>query len=56
MPLSFGIPLGLLIAVIGALLVFATRYKKTGVAVLGVGVLVTALTLFLIVLAVNSPM
>ena len=54
MPLSFGIPLGLLIAVVGAILFFATRYKQTAKIVLGVGVAVTVLTFILIVLAVNS--
>ncbi len=54
MPLSFGIPLGLLIAVVGAILFFATRYKPTAKVVLGVGVAVTVLTFILIVLAVNS--
>jgi len=54
MPLSFGIPLGLLIAVVGAILFFATRYKKVAMVVFGVGVLVAALTFILIFLAVNS--
>ncbi len=56
MPLSFGIPLGLVIVVVGAILFFATRHKKTAKVVLGVGVVVTLLTFFLIVLAVNSQM
>ena len=54
MPLSFGVPLGLLIAVVGAILFFATRYKRVAVVVFGVGVLVAALTFILIFLAVNS--
>jgi len=54
MPLSFGIPLGLLIVVIGAALFFATRYKKTAKVVFGIGVAVTVLTFIAIVLALNS--
>lgn len=56
MPLSFGILLGLIIVVTGAILFFATNYKKTAKVVLGIGVVVTLLTLLLIVLAVNSQM
>ena len=56
MPLSFGIPLGLVIAVAGAILFFATNYKKTAKVVLGIGVAVTLVALLLIVLAVNSQM
>jgi hypothetical protein len=56
MPLSFGIPLGLVIVVAGAILFFATRYKKTAKVVMGVGVAVTVLTLLVIVLALNSQM
>ncbi len=56
MPLSFGIPLGLVIVVVGAILFFATRYKKTAKVVLGVGVAVTVLTFIAIVLALNSQM
>ena len=56
MPLSFGIPLGVTIAVAGAILLFATNNKKTAKVVLGIGVAVTLLTLILIVLAVNSQM
>jgi hypothetical protein len=56
MPLSFGIPLGLFIAVIGAFLLWATKYKKMAKAVLGIGVAATLVTLILIVLAVNSTM
>ncbi len=56
MPLSFGIPLGLTIVVVGVILFFATRYKKIAKVVLGIGVAVTFLTLILVVLAVNSQM
>lgn len=56
MPLSLGIPLGVVIIVAGAILFLATRYKKTAAVVLGVGLAVTILTLVVIVLAANSPM
>ncbi len=56
MPLSFGIPLGLLIVVVGIILFFATKYKKTAKVVFGVGMAVAILTFILIVLASNSQM
>ena len=56
MPLSFAIPLGLLIAVVGAILFFATRYKKTAKVVFGVGVAIAILAFILVLLAVNSQM
>lgn len=56
MPLSFGIPLGLVIALIGAILFFATRYKEIAKLLLGSGLAVALLTLVLIVLVVNSGM
>ncbi len=56
MPLTFGIPLGVIIVVVGAILFFATKQKKIAKVVLGIGVAVTILSFFLIVLAVNSSM
>ncbi len=56
MPLTFGIPLGLIILVAGTVLYFATRYKKAAKVVIGVGLFVTLLTFILIVLALNSNM
>jgi len=56
MPLSSGILLGLVVVVVGAILFFATNYKKMAKVVIGIGAVVTLLTLILIVLAVNSPM
>jgi hypothetical protein len=55
-PISFGIPLGLVIAVVGAILFFVTRYKKVAKLMIGVGVAVSILTFMLILLAVNSQM
>ena len=56
MPLSFGIPLGVIMIVAGAIVFFATRYKKIAKVVLGIGVAITLLTLILIVLVLNSQM
>ncbi|HUV62962.1 MAG TPA: hypothetical protein VMW24_03635 [Sedimentisphaerales bacterium] len=56
MPMSVGVPLGLVIVVVGAILFFATRYKKTAKVVLAVGGAVAVLTFILIVLAANSQM
>ena len=56
MPLSFGIPLGLTIVVVGAILFLTPKYKKIATVVLEIGVAVALLTLVLIVLAVNSQM
>ena len=56
MPVSFGIPLGVVIVLVGTILFFATRYKKTAKVVIGLGAAVTLLTLVLILLAANSQM
>ncbi len=55
MPFSFGIPLGFMVIVIGAPL-FTTRYKKTAMVVMGVGLVISILTFILIMLALNSQM
>lgn len=56
MPLSFGVPFGLVIVVMSIILFFATKQKKMAKIMLGVGMTVTLMTLILIVLAVNSQM
>ena len=56
MPITFFIPLGLVLVVVGAILFFVTRYKKAAKIMIGIGVAVTILTFLLIVLAVNSQM
>ncbi len=56
MPLTFIIPLGLILVVVGTILFFATRYKTAAKIVIGIGVAITILTFLLIVLAVNSQM
>lgn len=56
MPLSFGIPIGFMVVIIGAILFFATRYKKAAKVVIGVGLVIAVMTFILIVLALNSQM
>jgi len=56
LPVSFGIPLGLVIALVGAILFFVTKYKRTAKIMIGVGLAVAILTFILILLAANSPM
>ena len=56
MPVTFFIPVGLIIAVVGAILFFVTRYKKTAIVVMGIGIAISILTFLLVVLAVNSQM
>lgn len=56
MPLSFGIPFGLLVIVIGAVLFLVTKHKRIAKFVVVIGVLITTLTLILLVLAFNSQM
>jgi hypothetical protein len=56
MPLSFGIPIGFMVIVIGAILFFTTWYKRIAKVMIGVGLVITVLTFILIVLALNSHM
>lgn len=56
MPLSFGIPIGFMVVIVGAILFFATQYKQTAKVLIGVGLVITVLTFILIVLALNSQM
>ena len=56
MPLTLYIPLGLLIAVVGAILFFATNHKKIAKIILGVGAGIVILALTAVILAVNSGM
>jgi hypothetical protein len=56
MPLSFGIPLGILVVVVGAILFLATKHKKTAIIAMSAGVVVTVLTFILIMLVVSSQM
>ncbi len=56
MPLSFGIPLGIIAILVGVVLFFATHNQRLAKMVMGIGVVMTLLTLLFIVLALNSPM
>jgi len=56
MPLSFGIPIGLFITVIGILLFFITKKKRAARLVIGLGLFLIFATVALIILAVNSSM
>ena len=56
MPISAGVLIGLALVVVGTILLVATERKKAGKIVLGFGAAITALTVLVIVLAVNSSM
>lgn len=54
MPLSFFIPLGVLIAIIGLLVYFVTKRKRMALGIIIIGLTVTIGTIVVIVLAVNT--
>ena len=56
MPLSFGLLVGLLAVVVGAILYGITRQKKVAMVVVCIGATVALLTIAALVLAVNSGM
>lgn len=56
LPLSFGIPFGLLIVLVGVILFFATKHKVPAILVSAFGAAVAGVTLILVVLIVNSQM
>jgi hypothetical protein len=56
MPLSFGVPLGLILALGGAVLFFVTNHKKLARVMIGIGIAIALLTLLVIILVVNSSM
>jgi hypothetical protein len=56
MPLTFGVPLGLLVAVVGAVLFFATGLKRVAKVIIGFGLAITMLTVVLVALALSSNM
>ena len=56
MPLSFGIPLGMIGIVVGAILFLATKYKKIAIIVMSAGGVVAVITIILVMLAVSSGM
>ncbi len=56
MPLTYGIPLGLLIVLIGALLSIVSKHKKLARLVMIAGGALTLLVILMVVLAANSGM
>ena len=54
MALSYFVPIGLLIAVVGLVVYFVTKRKKIAIGIIGFGLMVTLGTVALIILAVNS--
>jgi hypothetical protein len=56
MPLSFGIPLGILVMLIGTVLFYVTKHKRIATVVISIGAFIAAFTLILIVLVLDSSM
>ncbi len=56
MPLSFAIPLGLVIALVGVILYFVTSYKRAAKMMISVGLVIAILTFVAVLLASRSPM
>jgi len=54
MPLTFFIPLGLIVVAAGVTLLFTRKYKTIGIVMTGLGLAVTLFTIGVIVLAVGS--
>lgn len=54
MPLSFFIPLGVLIAIIGLLVYFMTNRKRMALGIISIGLTLTVGAIVLIILAVNA--
>ncbi len=56
MSLSSGIPIGVLITIVGGILFYTTKHKKIAKIIFGIGIGVSLLAIGIIVLAVNSSM
>ena len=56
MPLSFGVPLGIAITLIGAVLFCLTARKRLAKVFVGIGLVITIVTIALIILAAASAM
>jgi hypothetical protein len=54
MPLTFFIPLGLILVVAGFFLHISTKYKLIAKLIIGLGLAITILIIGVIILAVNS--
>ncbi len=55
-PLSFAIPLGLIIALVGIILYFVTSYKRAAKMMISVGLVIAIFTFVAVLLASRSPM
>lgn len=53
-PLSFGIPLGSAVALVGATLFFVTKRKRVAAAIFGVGLIIIVGTVALMGLTLSS--
>lgn len=56
MPLTFGIPIGLFIVLIGAIMLYSMKNKLAGGIVLIIGALIFLFTLIMVILAVTTQM
>ena len=56
MPLSFGVPLGIAVVLIGLVLYFVAHRKGLALVIVGIGVVIALATLVAILLAVASAM
>ncbi|MBC8504053.1 MAG: hypothetical protein ISR58_17450 [Anaerolineales bacterium] len=56
MPLSFGLPVGIIIILVGLILYYSTSYKKMAKIILGIGATLAILTVGAFILVMNSSM
>jgi hypothetical protein len=56
MPLTFGIPLGLVVILLGITIAFGLRRRRAGLAIAMLGITIALATAFLIALVMLSPM
>lgn len=56
MPLSFGIPIGLVIAAAGVALYLVTRRNRLALVLVSLGLLIALLALLAVILAASSSM
>jgi len=56
MPLTFGVPIGLFIVLIGAIMLYSLKNKLAGRIVLIIGALIFLFTLVMVILAVTTQM
>ena len=56
MPFTFGVPIGLFIVLVGAIMLYSMKNKLAGRIVVMIGVLIFLFTLVMVLLAVTSQM